>query len=70
MRVVQCRGGASLAEKVASRIPGEPRPEHLDRYSTTEHGIASTINLSHPPGAERCQDLVMSESMASREHHA
>jgi hypothetical protein len=50
------------------RVGGERVGQHFDRNGAIETRVARLVDLAHPAGAERPQDLVRSESGAWRQH--
>src|SRR5262245_48361566 len=51
------------------RIGGEMLGQNFDCDDAVQSGIASPIDLAHPPGADGREDLVWAKSSASRETH-
>jgi hypothetical protein len=64
--VVQRRRGTGfLFESLqAAGVGGERRGEHLDRHVASEPRIAGAVDLAHPTGAKRGDDLVRPKTSA------
>ena len=61
------RLGLEAGERVG--VIGEVLGQHLDRHVALEAGVAGAVDLPHPAGAERRDDLVRAEAVAGREAH-
>ena len=61
------RLGLEAGERVG--VIGEVLGQDLDRHVALEAGIAGAVDLPHPAGAERRDDLVRAEAVAGREAH-
>jgi hypothetical protein len=51
------------------RIGGERFPQDFDRHIAIESRIAGSIHLAHAAGAERADDLVLTEAGAGPQRH-
>jgi hypothetical protein len=51
-------------------IPGEEIGQDLQRDVPPEPGVAGLVDLSHPAGAKRSDDLVRTEAAARGQRHA
>ena len=62
--VIERGGGArlELESPEAVRVRGDLGPQHLDRDDAVEARIAGFVNLAHPAGADRGQNLVGTEA--------
>jgi hypothetical protein len=68
--IEQSRGTRLLLEAAqAVVILGEGSRKYLDRDLTTESWIARPVDLSHPAGTKRRNDLVRREERARLELH-
>src|SRR5947208_2878948 len=61
--------GLALEPREAIRIASDALREHLDRHVAAESGVASTIDLAHPTGAEQGDDLVLAEARSRGNRH-
>jgi hypothetical protein len=61
--------GFGLESPEAVGIGGQLRRQHLDGNLAVEPGVACPVDLTHPPGAERGEDLVGPEAYTGRERH-
>ena len=61
------RLGLEAGERVG--VIGEVLGQDLDRHVALEAGVAGAVDLPHPAGAERRDDLVRAEAVAGREAH-
>ena len=43
--------------------------QHLDRDVAAEAGVARAVDLAHPAGAEKAEDLVRPETRTHRDGH-
>jgi hypothetical protein len=59
--------GLDLESLPACRIRGDLGRQDLERDIAVQAGIVGTINLTHPPGTYRRNDLVGPEACAGRE---
>jgi hypothetical protein len=62
--------GLGLEAPEAVGVGGAVLREDLEDDVTPEAGIAGAVNLTHPPGSERGQDLVGAEACSGRQRHA
>ncbi len=69
--VVERRRGARLALEPLQPlgVPRHLRRQHLDRHLPPQPPVARPVDLPHPPGPERRQDLVGTEPAAGGEAH-
>src|SRR5436309_200769 len=71
VRVGQLRDGARFpVEPLAElRVRGQRAWQNLDGDDPVEPRVAGAIDLAHPAGTKRSQDLVGTELRSSREAH-
>src|SRR5262249_58089252 len=69
--MIESRGGPRLLLEALQprRIRRQLRRQHLDRHLARETRVPRPVHLSHPPGAQRRQDLVRTEAGARRHGH-
>ncbi len=50
-------------------VVGQLLGQHLDRDLAIEAGVLGSVDLAHPPGSERAEDLVVRQGLADGERH-
>ena len=71
VRMIERRHGVRLAVEAGAQlgVGGELRRQHLDRDRAIEPRIARAVDLAHPAGADRRDDLIRPESRAGCQGH-
>ena len=64
------RLGLALEAREGLRAPGELPGEDLDRNLPVQARVPGPVHLAHPASAERCLDLVGTESRTDRKRHS
>jgi hypothetical protein len=70
--MVERAGGTRLLLESAQTlfVYRESMRQHLDGDLTPKARVAGAIDLAHPAGTERCQDLIWAKTGSGRQTHA
>ena len=71
VRVVERAGEASLLLEAVEALGGVAHlaRQHLDGHVAAEAGVEGAVDLAHPAGPDRAQDLVRPQPRPGRERH-
>ena len=69
--MIQCRSGVRLLFEAcpAGRVGQDVGRENLQRNVATETRVARPIHFSHPASAKRADNLIRTQTNASRQGH-